>query len=481
MLERRAGAAAVAVRRAAIVRAGPSAVRHLFRVTSGFESPVIGEIDIHGQVRTAFRRAQAAGLTGSLLGRLFPAALHASMQVRARTGLDVHGRSLARKAVDVGLRSFSATGRCDPRILLVGTGQMASTALEHLSSLGRPCRVAARDETYASRLVGRELASPLASLVEEIRRADLLICATSAAQPLVTVSHVREAMEGRARPLTVVDLAVPRNVDAAVADIDRVRLIDLSGLHDDASEGVVLRACLALGEKVIAAEAERFLGDVAAQDAGPIIAALRRQVLDICTERLSGLGTNPSHEQLVLAAHRIAGKLLHAPIIAMREAAAAGDMTTLMLLCEVFGLPPGSRPDGGDGGQACSCEDDGVTDERSRGLFARAQAVTPGGVNSPVRAFGAVGGTPRFMVRGEGPYLYDADGNAYVDLVCSWGPTILGHAHPAVVEARAARRGQGLSLRHARHRERSSSPRRSCRGSRRSSRCGWSTPAPRRR
>jgi len=62
-----------------------------------------------------------------------------------------------------------------------------------------------------------------------------------------------------------------------------------------------------------------------------------------------------------------------------------------------------------------------VTDDVSRQLFARAQAVTPGGVNSPVRAFGAVGGTPRFMVRGEGPYLYDADGNSYVDLVCSWG------------------------------------------------------------
>ena len=339
MLERRAGAAAVAVRRGAIVRTGPSVVRHLFRVTSGFESPVIGEVDIHGQVRTAFRVAQAAGRTGPLLGRLFPAALHASMQVRARTGLDVHGRSLARKAVDVGLRAFAATGRADPRILLVGSGQMASTALEHLSSLGHPCRVAARDETYAARLVGREWARPLASLVEEIRRSDVLICATSAAQPVVTVNHVREAMEDRTQPLAVVDLAVPRNVDAAVADIDRVRLIDLSGLHDDASEGVVLRACLALGDRIIAAEVDRYLTDVAAQDAGPIIAALRRQVLDICTERLSGLGTDPSREQLVLAAHRIAGKLLHAPIIAMREAAAAGDMTTLVLLSEVFGLP----------------------------------------------------------------------------------------------------------------------------------------------
>jgi glutamate-1-semialdehyde 2,1-aminomutase len=79
----------------------------------------------------------------------------------------------------------------------------------------------------------------------------------------------------------------------------------------------------------------------------------------------------------------------------------------------------------------------------SQALFTRALAVTPGGVNSPVRAFGAVGGTPRFMVSGHGPYLVDADGREYVDLICSWGPLILGHAHPAVVEAigQAAARG----------------------------------------
>jgi glutamate-1-semialdehyde 2,1-aminomutase len=71
----------------------------------------------------------------------------------------------------------------------------------------------------------------------------------------------------------------------------------------------------------------------------------------------------------------------------------------------------------------------------SQKLFERAEAVTPGGVNSPVRAFRAVGGTPRFMVSGRGPYLTDADGREYVDLVCSWGPMILGHAHPDVIAA----------------------------------------------
>ncbi|MDT4948201.1 MAG: glutamate-semialdehyde -aminomutase [Pseudonocardiales bacterium] len=82
----------------------------------------------------------------------------------------------------------------------------------------------------------------------------------------------------------------------------------------------------------------------------------------------------------------------------------------------------------------------------SAALFDRAQRVIPGGVNSPVRAFHAVGGTPRFMVSGSGPYLIDADGRRYVDLVSSWGPMILGHAHPAVVAAVQAAAAAGLSF-----------------------------------
>jgi glutamate-1-semialdehyde 2,1-aminomutase len=79
-------------------------------------------------------------------------------------------------------------------------------------------------------------------------------------------------------------------------------------------------------------------------------------------------------------------------------------------------------------------------------LYARACAVLPGGVNSPVRAFGAVGGTPVFMASGSGPYLTDTCGTRYVDLVCSWGPMILGHAHPAVTGALAQAIGRGTSF-----------------------------------
>ncbi len=86
------------------------------------------------------------------------------------------------------------------------------------------------------------------------------------------------------------------------------------------------------------------------------------------------------------------------------------------------------------------------TRTRSAELFRRAAELMPGGVNSPVRAFGSVGGTPVFMASGEGPYLTDVDGNTYVDLVCSWGPMILGHAHPAVVSAVTAAAADGTSF-----------------------------------
>ncbi|WP_066583625.1 glutamate-1-semialdehyde 2,1-aminomutase [Cellulomonas timonensis] len=88
----------------------------------------------------------------------------------------------------------------------------------------------------------------------------------------------------------------------------------------------------------------------------------------------------------------------------------------------------------------------GAGSETSASYFERARAVTPGGVNSPVRAFGSVGGTPRFLTSARGAYVTDADGNEYVDLVGSWGPALLGHAHPVVVEAVQQAASRGLSF-----------------------------------
>ncbi|HEU4321979.1 MAG TPA: glutamate-1-semialdehyde 2,1-aminomutase [Roseiflexaceae bacterium] len=87
-----------------------------------------------------------------------------------------------------------------------------------------------------------------------------------------------------------------------------------------------------------------------------------------------------------------------------------------------------------------------ANDSRSAALFEEARGLIPGGVNSPVRAFRGVGGTPRFIDRGEGAYLYDADGNRYIDYVLSWGPLILGHAHPDVIAAICAQAARGTTF-----------------------------------
>src|SRR3954447_13135635 len=86
------------------------------------------------------------------------------------------------------------------------------------------------------------------------------------------------------------------------------------------------------------------------------------------------------------------------------------------------------------------------TRSRSHDAFQRSSSLIPGGVNSPARAFGAVGGEPLFIARGEGPYLFDIDGNRYLDYVGSWGPLILGHCHPHVQSAVAEALGRGATF-----------------------------------
>ena len=84
--------------------------------------------------------------------------------------------------------------------------------------------------------------------------------------------------------------------------------------------------------------------------------------------------------------------------------------------------------------------------DTSEALFERAKKVLPGGVNSPVRAYRAVGMTPRFISRADGAYIWDVDGNRYIDYVCSWGPMILGHNHPIIREAVQKAVQDGLSF-----------------------------------
>jgi len=322
------------------VRTGQTVVEHLFDVTAGLQSRLLGEVEILAQTQLAFRESQTAGMTGPVLGRLFPAALRSGRQVHASTSLGGHARSLGHQAVDVGLASLG--GRPDPMVLVVGSGHMARAAVDHLAGLGMQPTVAARDETYAALLAGPGPVCPLPALARGIAEADLLICATSAAQHVVTVDHVVRAMAGRANPLTVVDLSVPRNVDTAVAKVPKVTLIDVEGLADDGIAAPARAAALSTAGAMASDAARKFAEGVTARDAGRVIAALRHQVEYICRAELvksASLGT-VDPDALTRSAHAIAGKLLHRPTIAARQAASAGDSDALRQLCSMFGVSP---------------------------------------------------------------------------------------------------------------------------------------------
>jgi glutamyl-tRNA reductase len=319
-------------------RGGRDAVEHLFRVTSGLESRVIGEVEIAGQVRAALRAATRAGATGATLTRLFAAAAQTGARVRERTTLGSRGRSLSCQAVELGL---AAVGVAEPVVVVVGAGRMASTAVEHLTRLDRRPQVAARDERSAARLAGADRVCPLPALAAAIEQADLVICATSAAQWVVTSSHVRTAMTGRrARPLTLVDLSVPRNIDVSVAALPGVRLIDLESMNDDWAHDPELCAAVATCSAIVEQAVADYTAGLAIAGAGPIIAALRREVEATCLRELTrSLGARAVAEpDLARAAHAVAGKLLHRPTLAARTAAASGDTGLLRRLCEVLGV-----------------------------------------------------------------------------------------------------------------------------------------------
>jgi glutamyl-tRNA reductase len=326
------------VEAAAEIRTGWSAVEHLFRTTAGLDSRVLGEVEIHGQARAALRQANTAGLVGSSLGRVFPAALRCSDRVRAETSLGQRVRSLAQRAVDLGLALYDGAG--DPAVLVVGSGRMASSAVEHLHGLGHRPSVAARDEQVAAHLAGTGVVIPMAKLAEGLQAADVIICATSATFHMVTLPQVRHAMAGRVRPLTVVDLSVPRNVDPRVAALPGVRLIDLEDMDDDASADESLTEALVTGKAIAKAEARRYADGQSARAAGPVIAAMRRHVQETClTELAKVAAVGAEREDIARAAHAVAGKLLHRPTMMARSAAASGQTDVLQMLCDVFGLP----------------------------------------------------------------------------------------------------------------------------------------------
>jgi glutamyl-tRNA reductase len=302
-----------------------AAALHLFRVAAGLDSMVPGEGEILGQVRAAFE----AGTTGRVLDRLFREALHAGRKARSETAIGESPASTSSAAAALAEQVFGdLRGR---RALLIGAGKIGELAARNLLSRGAEISFVAnrsvdRAADLAERLGGDAL--PLERVADELARADVVLSSTSAPGWVVDRAAVERVLPARrGRPLFLIDLAVPRDLDPAIHELDGCYLYDIDDLQAVVAETLAGRRREAeRAEAIVAAEADRFREWQAALDVVPAIASLRARAEEIRAAELSRAKlTDAERRAAESVTTAVLNKLLHLPTIRMKEAAAAAD------------------------------------------------------------------------------------------------------------------------------------------------------------
>jgi glutamyl-tRNA reductase len=309
--------------------ADEAAALHLFRVAGGLDSMVPGEGEILGQVRSAFE----AGTTGPVLDRLFRQALHAGKKVRAETAIAESPASVSSAAAALAQQVFGELAGC--RVLLVGAGHVAELSARSLAARGAEIAFVAnrspqRAEALAGRFGGEGI--PLERAAEELGRVDVVVSSTGSLGWALDRGQVEAALPGRkGRPLFLIDLAVPRDLDPAIHALEGCYLYDLDDLESVVAAGLAgRRREAARAEAIVAEEAERFREWQASRDVAPAIASLRAWAEEIRAaelERARGrLGLSDSqHAAVDSVTAQIVNKLLHLPTVRLKEAAAGAE------------------------------------------------------------------------------------------------------------------------------------------------------------
>lgn len=305
------------------------AIVHLFEVTAGLDSAVLGETEIVGQVRASWEKAMEEGASRNTLNLLFRYALEVGKRARTETAISRSTASVSHAAVEM---AEEILGSLDGKnVLVVGAGEMGEGVAESLSRAGVAQvtvvnRTASRGEALAEK-VGARL-STFDELETELAQADVVVACTGAGHTIIDLPMLERSRGGSTRPLLMVDIALPRDVDSAVADLAGVTLRDLDDLSQWAERGINKRA----GEvdqvkEIISHEVERFTLDQAQRQAAPLVAQLREVVEQIRAAEIERFGTRLSglsdeQREIVESITRgIVAKLLHSPSVRLREAA----------------------------------------------------------------------------------------------------------------------------------------------------------------
>lgn len=313
------------------VRRDRDAAAHLFRVAAGMDSMVVGEAQIHGQVRDAWEASRPT--SGTVLNRLFQTALLTGGRVRSETELGRGAMSVSSAAVQLAKKIFGTlAGR---RAMVLGAGEMAELALASLQQEGvRAAVVANRTFDRAVSLAAQYGATAVQydDAWDALADVDLLLCSTAAPRPVVSAERVRTAVARRGdRPLCILDIAMPRDVDPAVARLDNVFLYDLDDLQAVVSSNVERRRSeLPAAETVIGEEVEKYWQWVAGLAAVPVVTRFRDEMnrvrereLQQALRRLGDL-TPEQRSAVEHFSQALMNKFLHEPTVRLRAAAANG-------------------------------------------------------------------------------------------------------------------------------------------------------------
>ncbi|PCI80986.1 MAG: glutamyl-tRNA reductase [SAR86 cluster bacterium] len=336
--------------------ASEDVVRHLMKVSCGLDSMVLGEPQILGQIKSAYAVSKDQKVVGQSLGRAFEEAFSIAKQVRTDTAIGENPVSVAYAAVTLAERIFSDLPSLS--VLLIGAGRTIELVVKHLVDKGvSEIVVANRTLDNALEIANRFDAHGvlLSDIPEQLINADIVVSSTNSQLPLLGKGAVERALKQRKhKPMLLVDLAVPRDIEAEVSEIADAYLYSIDDISEVIEDGVKSRSdAAAQAESIIERGVEDYRKQLRSLNAVSTLRAFRDKA-DAIREReleraLKALEKGESADAVVSSlARSLTQKLVHSPSVQMKKASAEGRDELLELTAELFELSSESKPNAGE-------------------------------------------------------------------------------------------------------------------------------------
>lgn len=324
------------------------AVRHLLEVASGIDSMLIGDVQILGQVKDAYEVAVKCGVVGTLLHQVFHTAFRAGKRAKSETSISEGAVSISYAAVELAEKIFADLSK--KKGMLIGAGETAELTAKHLSSHGMSelyiaNRTIERAQKLAEQFNGKVIT--LEEITDKLSEVDIVVSSVAVSDYILTFSQVKNAMSKRGnRPILIIDIGVPRNVEPSVKEIENVFLEDIDSLESIAKANYERRLSeIPKVQRIIDEELKNFIKWYESYQVAPTIKLLRERFEEIRQLEIEKYRNkfSPEDFQKVDALTRsLVNKLLHTPTVSIRESSngkpESERIKFIQFVRELFGL-----------------------------------------------------------------------------------------------------------------------------------------------